>query len=209
MKIGVLKLENFYDWMMFVYGILRIVANSWVSYYALRLFIKNLREPYVDIIELLQTSFVFIWFFSDVITILISIFDNNLLNNPIVTVFVLITDPYMFWYGLNQFAWFILIQHLATYRMMADGKTYSECRKIIKSKEVKLFISMIIILTCLMLIQIFLYTLKTTNTIIDQDLAKKLVDLEGIAVTITFTISEYILYISNKNVGELIKFILH
>ena len=194
MKKGVLKVENAYEWMMFVYAILRIIANSLVASYMIHLFVKNLREQFVDIIKLLQTTFVFVWFFSDVLTILISIFNNSLLSNPIVTVFVLITDPYMFWYGLNQFAWLVLILHLSTYQMMIEGKSYSEWRNIIKRSEFKLFILMTIMLTLLLLVQILLYTLKTTK-VIDQDFAKMIINIEGLIITFSFTLSEYILYI--------------
>ena len=187
-------MEDVYEWLMFVYAMLRIIANIWVASYMIYLFVKNLKEPYIDAIKLLQTSFVFLWFFSDIITILISIFDSNLLDNPIVTTLVILTDPYMFWYGFNQFAWLILIQHLITYRKFAQDKSYSEWRKSIRSKEIKLFTSSIIILSILMIIQICLYIMKTTLSEYN-DLIKKIINIEGLIVNISFTIIEYTLYL--------------
>ena len=78
--------------------------------------------------------------------------------------------------------------------MMAEGKSYSEWRKIIRNKEIKLFILVTAILSTLMIVQIILYTLKTTKTI-DEDFAKKLINIEGLFVSTSFAVSEYILYI--------------
>ena len=201
MKIGVLNMTNFYDWMFLTYGMLRIVSDISATIYVVRLLVKNAKEQYVDVIKILQTSFVSLWFISDIFTILIPIFDSNLLDNSIVTVITIITDPFVLWYGLNQFAWLILVQHLVTYRKLAKGENYLKIRKIIKKKEIKLFISVMLFLTFLISIQITLHLLKTTNAI-DQDLAKNIINFQGIILNIFFAISEYFLYLKTSKTLE-------
>ena len=193
MDIGTLHLDNTYSWIMFVYAMIRIIANIWVSSYMIYLFVYNIRDYFVDILKLLQVTFTFFWFFSDIITILMAIFWPDLLNDPIVTVLVIITDPYIFLYGLNQFAWLILIQHLTIYRQMAEGKAYSEWKKIVRKKELFLFITVMIILTSLVLIQIGLYTIKSLQ-VKDDRLIKMIINIEGLSVNIGFTIIEFLLY---------------
>ena len=194
-------MTNFYDWMFLTYGMLRIVSDILATIYVVRLLLKNVKEQYVDVIKILQTSLVSIWFISDIFTILIPIFDSNLLDNSIVTVITIITDPFVFWYGLNQFSWLILVQHLVTYRKLAEGENYLEIRKIIKKKEIKLFILVMLFLAFLMSIQIALHLLKTTNSI-DQDLAKKIINFQGIILNISFAISELFLYLKTSKTLE-------
>ena len=123
---------HFYD---FFHDIL--IAMSLVPYglYFASRTIRNLKQQYIDLLKMIQLLSVLVICLRFWIIILVQSTTNREQTGLFVIIFSDILNLRMTFIWLTQFSWYILMFHIKTYRMMSNGKSYSECKIQIKKIE--------------------------------------------------------------------------
>ena len=149
-------LTDYISYLYFIYYLIKTSISFVVALIWIAIIIKNIKQKYVDVLKIIQSCILFIYFiwrciFNPFIKALESKEWKDIhegLNQ--------LTDTWFLYYSLNQFSLYILSQHLITYRKLNRGKSYEEWRTEIKNKEwrlvcwiITLNVTIILSLACL------------------------------------------------------------
>jgi hypothetical protein len=100
-----------------------------------RLFIKEIKKPFMDCFKVIQYLMALIHFsiFIFVLTLGFAVSGNSVYS----LVFFLAFDPHNYIFtAINQMTWLNMFLHIRTYRELHNGKSYEEVKlKIIKNEN--------------------------------------------------------------------------
>ena len=121
--------------------VLYIAVMVWITL----LIVKEIRSKFIDSLKIMQYLWVIIHFFANFITSIIESAEN--VNKFYIDLARDLFSFLMLYYILNQLAWYMLIVHLETYRLLAEDANYRDWKTIIKRNEWIFLILSIIVST--------------------------------------------------------------
>ena len=103
-----------------------ILSVFWV-YFIIRI-VRNLKQQFIDILKIFQLSLVIVIWVRIITYFVVRITTEIEYSELFLTIFTNLLNSRMLYWSLCQFSWYILYIHLKTYKMMANGKPYSDCK---------------------------------------------------------------------------------
>ena len=102
--------------------------------------VKEILEPAIDLLKVVQSALVMVWFANWIYGFIQYSWylSTNYMSAKIV--FVTLLSSLYFYYAVNWVAWYLLIYHVNTLKLLRDGKEYQEWRKKIRAAELKALI---------------------------------------------------------------------
>ena len=185
MKFGDLEIEDTLGYLYLGRYIALALASSWVVIWMALLLWRELREPFIDMLRIIQYAWCVIRFGIAVCTILLFIWYKHTNIFYIKLIIGIIENFGYIYYITNLFTWYLLIYHIKTLQELRDGANFSDWKSKIFLVENRTKIILILLSIILPLFQgIILILLHYFSSI--QEFLSKIFAIEDLLFVFWF-----------------------
>ena len=164
MKIGEITISDSISLIFFIYEFWLHVTFFITSIVVFVRIITKWIQRFIDILKMMQLISIFLWLFGRSIAGLLVLIWPEVYDHLAVLIINNINDLIFFHYWLNQLSWYVLVQHLLSYRQIANGMSYEDWRVKVKHKEkVGIIVVVAIYIVLIIFVTILPYNLNIFN----------------------------------------------
>ena len=185
---------SFYD---FFYDLIIAVLLLFYGIYVIVRVAINCRQQYIDILKIVQLLLLLGICLTEVILFLVQLLTYTYQNQVILIIFVYSVKLKIAFVLFTQFSWYILTRHLAIYKIMTKGASFSDWKLQVQKIEKT---GVLIVIIANVVLYITSLVLGFMRYYYDLYYLSAIIEFITLFVNLTLTITEFFLYKTIKKV---------